>query len=354
MGALLNAFRVAKAVAPQIAASPLHARSIIRRHLSGQALAALIDLIDISDDGPVPQPQPAYNTMAPGTQKFTVPPPGTTYNSMAPQVPYRSMAPQNGGIVPQPLYGSMAPQQVYASLTPRPLASSGPAMPPAAGLGSSIALPDLAAIPQLKMPDSHRTSDQSKNVKYVADISTRFQKYSVTMHKTVLRRGIALDTEAVKSHFMDVKKVFAGIACMGHDANDHHARFSQLANEWGYQALIWVCVREAGCSEPVFYSHMGKADRFHHSSFTCGGDVIAAGEWIVKRGHLSKISPNSGHYRPPLDYFHRAVLFMNKAWNNDTVVLLWNIKKDTYEEVPVQVFCKTPSGGGIWKASPKS
>ena len=354
MGALLNAFRLAKAVAPQIAASPLQAPSIIRRHLSGQALAALIDLIDISDDGPVPASQPAYNVMAPGPQKFTVPTPGASYGTMAPQVPYSSMAPQYGSMARQPQYGSMAPQQVYASLTPRPFAPSGPAMPPSAGLASSVALPDLAAIPQLKMPDSHRTSDQSKNVKYVSDISTRFQKYSVTIHKTVLRRGTALDTAAVKNHFMNNKGVFAGIACMGHDLNDHKSRFTQLADEWGRQALIWVCVREAGCNEPVFYSHMGKADRFHHSSFTCGGDVIAAGEWIIRQGHLCKISPNSGHYRPPLDYFHRAVLFMNKAWNRDTVVLLWNIKKDTYEEVPVQVFCKTPSGGGIWKASPKS
>ena len=356
MGAISNALRFAKAVGPQIVASPLHAPRIISRYFSGQALAALAELIEV-DDGPqytTLAPKPGYSTMEPKVE----------YSTMAkrPSVEYSTMA-KNGpleyGIMskkPPVEYGvlSRKPGVDYSTMQPR----FGHAMPAAAppmahNLGSSIALPGMANIPLLSMPDHHRHNDQMNNVKYVSDPGVRFDKYAVVIHQTITRRGTALDTGEVKNHFVR-KGAQIGIACFGHDANDHQARFTKLANEWGYQGLIWVCVKDGHTGEPVFFSHVGKTNRFHHSSFTGGGDVIAAGEWIIKRGRLLKISANSGHYRPPLDYFHRAVLLMSKAWNNDTTVMLWNVKKDTYEDVPVRVFAKTPSGGNLWKTSPKA
>ena len=109
----------------------------------------------------------------------------------------------------------------------------------------------------------------------------------------------------------------------GRDLAGHRARFSQLGDEWGYQSLIWVCVKEQGRKEPVFYSHCGRVHRFHHSSHA-GGDVLGAGEWIVEKGRLLRISANSGHYRPPVDYFRRAVLFILKT----------AVERPSFEPVP--------------------
>jgi hypothetical protein len=133
-----------------------------------------------------------------------------------------------------------------------------------------------------------------------------------------------------------------------HDAQ----RFMGLAQEWHSKSLIWVCTSAENGKDAAFYSHVGKLDTFHHSSFLAGGDVISAGEWIVEKGKLRKISANSGHYRPTLDSLHRAVLLMNGAWQDDTVVLLWSPKNDRWEEVPVQRFKTDPSGGGQWKSHP--
>ncbi len=66
--------------------------------------------------------------------------------------------------------------------------------------------------------------------------------------------------------------------------------------------------------KPVIYSHVGKPGRFHHSSMVDGGDVIGAGEWIVRKGKLWKISANSGHYQPTIDFLYRAVLQMSSAF----------------------------------------
>ena len=46
-----------------------------------------------------------------------------------------------------------------------------------------------------------------------------------------------------------------------------------------------------------FYSHAHKADKFHHSSFLEGGDVMAAGEWCILRGKLLVIANKTGHYK---------------------------------------------------------
>jgi hypothetical protein len=83
-----------------------------------------------------------------------------------------------------------------------------------------------------------------------------------------------------------------------------------------------------------------------------GEAVICAGEWIVKNGCLLKISANSGHYRPPLFAFHRAVMAMQAACQMNTEVLLWNTAQSKWVYVKVSDFKRDPTGGGKWKTSP--
>jgi hypothetical protein len=177
-------------------------------------------------------------------------------------------------------------------------------------------------------------------------------------HKLGKNVGTALtDEEKAKPFDRTKKRGLPGQAFMGRDLAEHQ-RWKILGQEWE-NCLIWVCATEPGRTQPCLYSSIGKmssqrtgAQGFKHSSFMAGGNVICAGEWIVSKGKLQKISANSGHYRPTIDHLHRAVLFMNEAWNQDTVILLWNIAKDAWEEVPVLVFRDNPSRNGTYRAHP--
>jgi hypothetical protein len=55
--------------------------------------------------------------------------------------------------------------------------------------------------------------------------------------------------------------------------------------------------------------------RFHHSSFFCGDAVEAAGQIVVKDGHLRELYPHSGHYRPR----DKHLLFMIDFFKNHGV-----------------------------------
>jgi hypothetical protein len=79
-------------------------------------------------------------------------------------------------------------------------------------------------------------------------------------------------------------------------------------------------------SDYKFYSHVGKIARTHHSSFTAGGSVIAAGEWYVKMGRLKVINGLSGHYMPDQERFLRALYYLNRvgAVDEHATVLVWN------------------------------
>ena len=43
----------------------------------------------------------------------------------------------------------------------------------------------------------------------------------------------------------------------------------------------------------------GAARRFHHSSMVAGAPVAAAGQMVVHKGRLLKVSNESGHFAPP-------------------------------------------------------
>ncbi|MBL8211392.1 MAG: hypothetical protein JNK87_11800 [Bryobacterales bacterium] len=320
MRALTAVLHTAKALAPKIMASPLRAPSILRRHLSKQTTDTLVTIFQTDGDD---EPDDA-----PAAPKYTA-------EEMYTPVPRKQYA-----ALPR---GSQ-PAQGHSS------SSSAQGRVPSRGPG----VPMQPNTPMLVLPQGSLAFDQRNFVKYVADPQARLDKYAVTMNRTVTRRGKVLDTKEVKDHFQGKSNTTLGIAIFGHNEADHNKRFMHLVKEWGGMALIWVCVKDAMTGEAIFYSHVGKVHRFHHSSFTAGGSVIGAGEWIIRNGKLWKISPNSGHYRPPLAYFHRAVLLMREAWQPDTVVHLWNVKKDDYEEVPVSKFASDPTGGGSWKTNPNS
>ena len=217
-----------------------------------------------------------------------------------------------------------------------------------------VNLPDLKNAPLVssKMKDG-------EEVEKITEARIRRQAYEITMAGK-LRRGVMstgddgavtyrppeeFDTETIKAKFPD-----SGANWLDTDVTNK--RFAELIEEWGKKSLIWVCTNEKGRIGPTFYSHVGIPHKFHHSSFTSGGALLAAGEWIVETGSLKKISANSGHYQPTISEFHRAVMYMAPAWNADTEVLLFNSKADNWEYVPVNMFKGDPTGGGKYFAHP--
>jgi len=57
-------------------------------------------------------------------------------------------------------------------------------------------------------------------------------------------------------------------------------------------SVLHGCAPDPETDKPVFYSHVGKVHKFHHSTMVDGGTVIGAGEWIVREGKLWKVSAN--------------------------------------------------------------
>ncbi len=169
-------------------------------------------------------------------------------------------------------------------------------------------------------------------------------------HKLGKQTGKELLTEAEKQTPVKVKqRAQPGIADMGNDPDS-----LEIQKEWLRTSLIWVCVPDDGFTMPSFFSHIGKNQKFHHSSFKAGHDVICAGEWIVEKGKLRKVSANSGHYRPELDHLPQAVMHLARAWRAETVVPRWNIRKTKWEEAPVLQFKEGPRGDGSYKVHPLS
>ncbi len=244
------------------------------------------------------------------------------------------------------------------------------------GLGATR-LPDPRTVPLkgLAHPEDH-AGEEAKGVKYFHknQVQTLRDKYQVKLGANIMRRGEIFDTGRIKAFFrhrrgvgvgnrltaaekakpFDRNKARAlpGAALLGRDRRENAQRWGALNYEWGLEGLIWVCSLEEGQTKPSFYSHIGKIERFHHSSFKAGGGVIGAGEWIVQKGKLLKISGNSGHYQPTINHLHRSVLYMAEAWTQSTVVLLWNIPNDAWDEVPVLIFRDNPTRNGMYKAHP--
>jgi len=61
------------------------------------------------------------------------------------------------------------------------------------------------------------------------------------------------------------------------------------------------------------YVGIKQSGAFQHSSFLHGSRISAAGLIKIKDGRLSKLSPLSGHYRPPVSNFRAFVHSMKDA-----------------------------------------
>jgi len=239
-----------------------------------------------------------------------------------------------------------------------------PAISPNKGVHN---LPDPKTAP-LKELRSEYSHEEGKGVKYIRDIHVLRRKYEVTLGATMRRRLDAFDTARIKALYFQKLGAPHGADLLTDAEKAAPVKVKDRANVgtailsydmdrtqyWWKRSLIRVYALESGQTKPAFYSHIGKIARFHHSSFKAGQGVIGAGEWVVEKGKLRKISANSGHYRPTLDYLHRAVLYMAEAWRPDAVVLLWNYKDAKWEEVPVLMFKNNPSGNGKYKTHPMS
>jgi hypothetical protein len=193
--------------------------------------------------------------------------------------------------------------------------------------------------------------EDQRNVKYINDLKTRRQKYQIEIGATMLRRTMVFDTKEIKHHFVQKNKDSVGSANLGTAKNGTAFPTPQ---EWTDEALIWVCAPDPETDKPVIYSHVGKPNRFHHSSMVGGGDVIGAGEWIVRKGKLWKISANSGHYQPTIDFLYRAVLQMSSAFNGDTTVFLYDSVDDKWVDYPIRLFVSAPTAGNRYWTHPRA
>ena len=206
-----------------------------------------------------------------------------------------------------------------------------------------------------EMPNVHHQDEHKHGVKYTgmgqapAAAAASRSKYRVELGASLTRRTLEFDTAEVHKHFKDKGHTNLGHAMLG--KNKAGVTF-KLPAEWAKESCIWVCAVGETSTRPVFYSHVCKIQKFHHSSFTAGSGVLGAGEWIVKKGKLLKISANSGHYRPPMDYFYRAVLNMSAAFHGDTTVFLYDTVDDKWIDYPVASFIHAPTMGGRYKTHP--
>lgn len=211
--------------------------------------------------------------------------------------------------------------------------------------------PMVGRVENLAMKDHEY--EENRGVKYVRDLATLTAKYEVTLGPLLTRRNRVLDTAAVYGHYRQKRQ----------DGSTHTADKPQLVGAvlgnmdgaerraWS-KSLIWVCVRGGG-GGARFYSHVCKLDRFHHSSFTAGGDLVGAGQWIVKEGKLEKISAQSGHYLPKLTHLQQSVRLMSRAFHADTQVMLYDVVASAWTYVSAFRFCNEGSAGGRYKAHPQ-
>jgi hypothetical protein len=373
MSSIASALRAFKSAAPKMIRRPLHAPSILRSHLSAQTASVLAGFFDTQSDGDGTGPE--------FHGAYPAPPPPRPAQSAKPGSLGAGAPSRRGTISEESLglgeifNGSIRSSQLVSSsgLGSGALGSGGGGSLPGSRRGSVNYVSDLGLggdegsstflqgsrnslrasggplVNTIPVRPESLESDAENDVKYVQDILYRLDKYYVSIHKLMIRRGVAFDTFAIKQRFVDKHEDddreigFCGLGILPNDR-----QFKKIEREWYNTSLIWVCVKESEFAEPTFYSHVGQPHRFHHSTFTGGGKVIAAGEWIVLNGALRKINANSGHYRPPLHALQRAVLFLKNAWRSDSVVVLFNTQTKQYEEVPIERFAHEGSRGGLY------
>jgi hypothetical protein len=85
-----------------------------------------------------------------------------------------------------------------------------------------------------------------------------------------------------------------------------------------------------------------KGGRFHHSSFVSGKKVRCAGMIRVKKGKVTLVSNNSGHYRPKLTHLKAFVMYLDQEnlFAHDAVVVSLGLKEEDFKSRSKDEFLK--------------
>jgi hypothetical protein len=237
------------------------------------------------------------------------------------------------------------------------MASSLPGAPSLPAKGNAQAwsfpaqTPDINKVSRmgnLRMLKASMVVDPPAVKKFLNDLQRA--KYRVEIGHTLRRRWKVFDTAEVKGHFIKKDANKLGFASLG---TSKSGKDFDYPVDWANKSMLWVCIPNED-DKPTMYSHVGKPHRFHHSSMAGAAEVIGAGEWIVIKGKLRKISANSGHYRPTLDMLYHSVLHMAGAFQPNTTVFLYDSKADNWFDYPILDFIRSPSGGGRYWVHPQS
>jgi hypothetical protein len=214
----------------------------------------------------------------------------------------------------------------------------------------------LPAAPVKIQPAYQRVDEANIDFKQV-DPGELWARFGVPIAARLTRRGALLDTgEIRRAYDAKCKRRFFGprhkweIAKPGLGVGRNNQALYAPSLAWYDDTLIWVAVAGVGTAEPSFYTNIPKMDRFHHSSFTWGGDLIGAGEWIVRKGELVAVSANSGHYRPPTSALQASMRALRPAITRNTVVMLYDRQAEQYAEVPAMDFLIHGTHQGRYKA----
>jgi len=294
-------------------------------------LDPICSFFDVHTEEPLPQPLPS-RPAPPPPPKPTVPRPASG--------PQQGL-PQHGGTVPQAILPNLA----------RPLVDVGPA-----------ARPGPPAAPQANprnglLPMACTEAGDARNRVRDQRLHPR-EKYHITVRGGVLYRpkwtkqmrpdgrasrdqdGNMIYTDNRGEEKLDTTKIWSHFAAkkgrrlakpqdspadtsfhrdLVHDAKGRGLHFAE-------PSLIWVCAFTTPlAAAPTFYSHVCKAGRVHHTTFT-GSGVVCAGEWVVKDGELAAVNGISGHYRPKLEALLEGLAAMSAQGmlRENTKVRLWD------------------------------
>jgi hypothetical protein len=171
------------------------------------------------------------------------------------------------------------------------------------------------------------------------------ERFHVETGYSMRRNGAEFDTTLIKAPYLAAGSI--GFQELPHATQDQIAA-------WAETSLIWVCAVPKGKQSVQFYSHVCRPGKFHHSSLTAGGTVVGAGEWIVRGGKLARISANSGHYQPTIDFLYRSVLHLADTRQPDTTIFLYDSKTQTWVDRPWADFISSPTDNGRYWTHPNA
>ena len=95
-----------------------------------------------------------------------------------------------------------------------------------------------------------------------------------------------------------------------------------------------------------------QAHRFHHTSMVAGGDVIGAGEWIVRKGKLWKVMARTAATIGPRWTSSIGPCSMFRPSRRTPTVFLYDNVDDQWIDYPIRLFISQPTRGGRYQTHP--